>query len=46
VKRVHESTYLKAQKMMRGRMAPYVVPIVVRAMPLMVKVVKYIVTIP
>jgi hypothetical protein len=40
VKRVQESTYLKAQKMMKGIVEPYAVPIVVRVMPLVVKVVR------
>jgi hypothetical protein len=40
VKKVQESTDLKAQKMMRGRVEPYAVPIVVTVMPLVVKVVR------
>jgi len=36
VKREHESIKVRAQKMMRGRVEPSVMPIVVRAMPTMV----------
>jgi hypothetical protein len=46
VKREHENTYLKVQKMMRGRVEPFVVPIVVRAMPPMVHAIKHTTTIP
>jgi hypothetical protein len=46
VKREHENTYLKAQKMMRGKVEPFAVPIVVRAMPPMVQAIKQTTTIP
>ncbi len=46
VKREHESTNLRAQKMMKGRIEPYVVPIVVRAMPLVVQVVRHTSIVP
>jgi hypothetical protein len=36
VKREHESINLRAQKMMRGRVEPFIVPIVVRVVPTMV----------
>jgi hypothetical protein len=31
VKREHESTNFRAQKMMRGKMEPFIVPIMVQA---------------
>jgi hypothetical protein len=40
MKREHESTNLRAHKMMRGRLEPSVVPIVIRAMPTMVHEVR------
>ncbi len=39
-KKEHESTYMKAQKMMRGIMEPYVMPTLVRVVPTMVQVVR------
>ncbi len=36
VKREHESTNLKAQKLMRGKVEPSTIPTMVRAMPPMV----------
>jgi hypothetical protein len=36
VKKEHENTNLKAQKVMRGRVEPSIVPTMVRAVPLMV----------
>jgi hypothetical protein len=46
VKREHESIDLKAQKMMRGRVEPYALPIMVKAMPIMVQVARQIIKIP
>jgi hypothetical protein len=46
VKREHVSTNLRAQKMMRGKLEPFVVPTMVRAMPPMVQVVRQTTTIP
>jgi hypothetical protein len=40
VKKEEESTNLRAQKMMRGIVEPFVIPIVVRAVPPMVQVVR------
>jgi hypothetical protein len=40
VEREHESTNLRAQKMMRGKMEPFVVPIVVKAVPLVVQTIR------
>jgi len=40
MKMKQESTNLKAHKMMRGRMEPFVVPIVVRVVPLVVHAVR------
>jgi hypothetical protein len=40
MKREHDNTNLKAHKMTRGRLELFVVPIVVRAMPIMVQKVK------
>jgi hypothetical protein len=37
MKREQENTYVKAHKMMKGRMEPFVVPIVVKAVPTMVQ---------
>jgi hypothetical protein len=36
MKREHENTYLRPQKMMRGKMEPFVVPTVVRVVPIVV----------
>jgi hypothetical protein len=36
MKKEHENTNLKAQKVMRGRVEPSIVPTMVRAVPLMV----------
>ncbi len=46
VKREHVSTNLRAQKMMRGKLEPFVVPTMVRAMPPMVQVVRQTTTLP
>ncbi len=46
VKREHKSTNLKAQKMMKGRMEPSIVPTVVRAMPTMVQAIIQTVVVP
>jgi hypothetical protein len=46
MKREHESTDLKAQKMMKGRMEPSTIPTVVRAMPLLVHVIKHSAIVP
>jgi hypothetical protein len=46
MKREHENTDLRAQKMMRGRVEPFIVLAMVRAMPLMVQVVGHITTVP
>jgi hypothetical protein len=43
MKREHESIYLKAQKIMRGKVEPFAVPIVVRAMPTVVRGVPIVV---
>jgi hypothetical protein len=40
VEREHESTNLRARKMMRGKMEPFVVPTVVRAVPLVVQTIR------
>jgi hypothetical protein len=40
VKKEHENTYLRAQKMMRGRVKPYVVRIVVKAVPPVVQAIR------
>jgi hypothetical protein len=42
-KREHESTYLRAQKMMKGKVEPSAVPIVVRAVPIVVRAVPIVV---
>jgi hypothetical protein len=36
MKKEHDNTDLRAQKMMMGRVEPFVVPTMVRAMPIMV----------
>jgi len=46
VKREHESTDLRTQKMMRGRMEPSIMPIVVRAMPRVVHAIRQIAIVP
>ncbi len=46
VKREHESIDLMARKMMRGKIEPFVVPIVVRALPTMIQVIIQTTTIP
>ncbi len=46
MKKEQESTNLMAQKMMRGRVEPSVVPIVVRIVPIVVHVVKQIIEVP
>jgi hypothetical protein len=46
MKKEEESTKLKAHKMMMGKVEPSIVPIVVRAMPPMIEVIKHIATIP
>ncbi len=43
MKREQESTYLRAQKMMRGIVEPSIVPIMVRAMPIVVRVVPIVI---
>ncbi len=45
-KKEHESTYTKAQKMMKGIMEPYVMPTLVRVVPTMVQAVRQTSTIP
>ncbi len=40
VRSEHECTYLRAQKMMKGRVEPSVMPIVVKAMPIVVHIVR------
>jgi hypothetical protein len=40
VKKAQESTNLRARKMMKGKMEPFVVPTMVREMPIEVHVVK------
>jgi hypothetical protein len=44
--REHESTNLRAQKMMRGRVEPYAIPTMIRVMTLMVHVTRQTTTIP
>jgi hypothetical protein len=44
--REQDNTNVRAHKMMRGRMEPSTVPIVVRAVPTLVGIVKQIATIP
>ncbi len=46
MKREQESIDLRAQKMMKGRVEPFVVPIVVSAMPQMVQIVKQTAIVP
>ncbi len=46
VKREHESTYLRAHKMMRGKVEPFAMPIVVRVMPTTVQVVRQTTVVP
>jgi hypothetical protein len=46
LKREQESTYLKAQKMMRGIVEPSIVLIVVRVMPIVVQAIRQITVIP
>ncbi len=46
VKREQESIDLRAQNMMKGIMEPSIVPIVVRAMPIVVHVAKQTIEIP
>ncbi len=46
VKREHGSINLRAQKMMRGRVEPFIVPIVVRVVLTMVQAVRHITSIP
>jgi hypothetical protein len=43
MKREQENTYLKAHKMMRGIMEPFIVPTMARAMPTVVKVMPIVV---
>jgi len=40
VKKEQENTYLRAQKMMRGKVEPFAIPIVVRAVPPVFQVVR------
>jgi hypothetical protein len=40
VKKKYESTYLRAKKMMRGKVEPYVVSTMIRIMPIVVLVVR------
>ncbi len=42
MKRDHDSTEAKAQKMMRGRVEPFIMPIVVQAVPTMVHATRQI----
>jgi uncharacterized protein (DUF2132 family) len=46
VKREQESTYLKVQKMMRGKVKLFVLPTMVRVVETMVWAVKQIIAIP
>jgi hypothetical protein len=46
VKKEHESTNLRAHKMMRGRVEPSIVPTMVKAMPIMAQVAKQTEEIP
>ncbi len=46
VKREQESTHLRAQKMMKGKVEPFVVPTMVREMPIEVHVVKQTTIVP
>jgi hypothetical protein len=46
VKREQESTNLRAQKMMKGKMEPFAIPIVVRVVPPVVQVVRHTTSIP
>jgi hypothetical protein len=46
LKREQESTYLKAQKMMRGIVEPSIVLIVVRVMPIVVQAIRQITIVP
>ncbi len=46
VKREQESTNLRAQKMMKGKVEPSTIPIVVRVMPPMVQALRQATTVP
>jgi hypothetical protein len=46
VKREQESTNLRAHKMMRGRVEPSIMPIVVKVVPIVAQVAKQTVEIP
>jgi hypothetical protein len=46
VKKEHENTNLKAQKMMKGKVEPFVIPTMVRAESPMVRVVRQSISIP
>jgi hypothetical protein len=41
-----ENTYLKAHKMMKGKVEPFIVPTMVREVPKMVHVVRQITVVP
>jgi uncharacterized protein (DUF2132 family) len=42
VKREQENTYLRAHKMMKGKVEPFTMPIVVRAVPTMIHITRQI----
>jgi hypothetical protein len=46
VRREQDSTNLKAQKMMKGKVEPFVVPTMIRVVPTMVHVVKQTTIVP
>ncbi len=46
MKREHENTNLRAQKMMKGKVEPFVVPTMIRAMPPMVHAFRQTTTVP
>jgi hypothetical protein len=46
VKREQESTYIRVQKMMRGRVEPSTMPIVVKVVSIVVHATKQIIEIP
>ncbi len=46
MKKEHENIDLKAQKMMKGRVEPFVVPTMVRVVPVMLQVVQQTTKIP
>ncbi len=46
MKKEHENIDLRAQKMMRGKVEPYAMPIMVRVVPTMVQIAKQTTKIP